>query len=299
MISDFARRVSVYFFVRTRKMPTPTRAPRSLRLPSRLCGFHLIVLASFTLLGFYVCLRQVKAVASQVASLKQDLERAIAPGPGLGPGPGSGAGAGAGAGVGAASPVASSSAGAGGNPFAGSSQASHPIPTHEPFIQDDDLRDALFGFGRGMTIYVDEAEMTNDTPEGFSLEEVRESEHVSVARPDPNLNTIRNTNANPNPNHIANSVPGTRQANTVPEPDRDLQNMSVRELRAEAARLKVSLKAGAKKSEIVAVLSQTETSDLSEVENTEKHNADTDTKQPIQTKDKALETKDEATPSDS
>lgn len=40
------------------------------RMQSRLGGFHIIVVAAFTLLGFYVCFKQMRALTAEVASIK-------------------------------------------------------------------------------------------------------------------------------------------------------------------------------------------------------------------------------------
>lgn len=44
------------------------------KLSSRLGGFHIIILAAFTLLGFYVCFKQLKTINSEVLSLKAMLK---------------------------------------------------------------------------------------------------------------------------------------------------------------------------------------------------------------------------------
>lgn len=45
--------------------------PRPSQFSSRLGGFHIIVLAAFTLLGFYVCFKQIKALSMQINEVKQ------------------------------------------------------------------------------------------------------------------------------------------------------------------------------------------------------------------------------------
>jgi len=198
---------------------TSTLAACAPKLSSRLGGFHLIILAAFTLLGFYVCFNQIKGLRIDLLTLKallQDPKR---------------------------SADHQNQTTEGGAP---DHKVEEPFeqPADEDFgaedIQDAGLRDMLSdlvnaaaGDAQGVTIIV------GDPDEG-PVEEIVAVEEVV----DEVLEGVGD--------EVTEAAADEGQVD-------DLSTLSVKDLRAMATEKGVAIKAGSKKADIVALIRESET----------------------------------------
>ena len=198
---------------------TSALAASAPKLSSRLGGFHLIILAAFTLLGFYVCFNQIKYLKVDVLTLKallQDPPKRPDPVP---------------------EPVPDPDQSAGANP----PDEFEEISAEE--IQDAGLRDMLSDLvnaaaggaldpdANGVTIIVGDADGGEPRDGGLEVE----VEEIVEIEPD-------------------TTQPGDQAALAD-----NLAALSVKDLRAMASEKGLAVRAGAKKADIVALIRESET----------------------------------------
>lgn len=200
---------------------TSALAASAPKLSSRLGGFHLIILAAFTLLGFYVCFNQIKGLKIDVLTLKALLQEPHGrAGPGSAPPP--------------KDPEPGEEQQAAGGDLDPSDDFEE-ISAEE--IQDAGLRDmlsdlvnaaaggALAPDANGVTIIV------GDDSKGIDIE-VEE---------------------------IVDPVPEPENTGEEPANADNLAALSVKDLRAMAQEKGLAVRAGAKKADIVALIRDNET----------------------------------------
>lgn len=212
-------------------------AARAPKLSSRLGGFHLIMVAAFALLGFYVCFNQIKALKIDVISLKamiHDSQRFKAPG--------------------LAEPRAAGGLGHTVEEFASPKTFADPgqLPVH-PSIDDFDiiesidseeihdagLRDMLSGLVHaassgpatgGVTIVVGNEDVVGGVV--ADIQEIAEEEAADGYPPEVVNNAVDN-----------------------------LENLNVKDLKTLASEKGISLKGGIKKADIIALIRDAEYSE--------------------------------------
>mgnify|MGYP003779842727 CR=1 FL=1 len=206
---------------------TSALAASAPKLSSRLGGFHLIILAAFTLLGFYVCFNQIKGLKIDVLTLKALLQEPRER-----------------AGSGSAPPTKDAEPGeeqqaAGGDP--------EPLDDFEEIsaeeIQDAGLRDML-------------SDLVNAAARG-SL--APDANGVTIIVGGDSDGTDMHHDIDIEVEEIFEEVPQPENTGEAPANADNLAALSVKDLRAMAQEKGLAVRAGAKKADIVALIRDNET----------------------------------------